>query len=71
MYGLHLLQDGVDEAAEVELDFQTLLMLSLLYTFSSILGKVRKYKMELLKNVFISPLNYFETTSLLRVQHAW
>ena len=61
--------DVEDEDAEVELDFQTLsklLMLSLLYTFSSILGKEAKYIMELLENVFISLLNYFESNNLVK-----
>ena len=61
--------DVEDDDAEVELDFQTLsklLMLSLLYTFPSILGKEAKYIMELLENVFISPLNYFESNNLVK-----
>ena len=41
-------------------------MLSLPYTFSSILGKEAKYKMELLENVFISPFDYFESNKIVK-----
>ena len=58
LYDLYHHPDDRDEAAEVELDFQTLhtkIYVVISLHSGSILGKQAKYKIKLLENDFISP----------------